>query len=64
MAVDRHGKKTKHKNMLKIMDFIDGSNSIVDSADKLNLFFEKVQTFIDELVKNQRVKKLILNFRN
>jgi aminopeptidase-like protein len=36
--------------MLKIMDCIDGTNSIIDIADKLKICFSDVKYFVDNLV--------------
>lgn len=50
LAVDRNRYLDLHRNMLKIMDCIDGTNSIIDIADKLKICFSDVKYFVDNLV--------------
>lgn len=49
LAVDRHKDLDLHRNKLRVMDYIDGTNSIVDIADKLDLPFSEVKQFVDDL---------------
>lgn len=49
LDVDRHRDLTLHRNMLKIMDMIDGSNSIADIALRLDLDFFDVLSLVDKL---------------
>jgi aminopeptidase-like protein len=62
MAVDRNRKLKEHQTMLKIIDLIDGTNSIIDITNILNLSFEKVKLFIDQLEKNELVKESYKKF--
>lgn len=57
IAVDRHRHLDRHRNMLKIMDMIDGTNSIVDIAEKLNLSFADVNQFVNQLLNKGIVCK-------
>lgn len=49
LAVDRHSDLVKHRNMLRIMDLIDGTHALCDIADKLELPQVEVQKFLDRL---------------
>jgi len=49
LAADRHRYLDQHRTMLKMMDFIDGSNSIIDIAEKLDLPFEDVRRWMNKL---------------
>jgi aminopeptidase-like protein len=49
VSVDRHRQLTAHRNMLRIMDCIDGSNSIAAIAERIALPFVEVRDFVDRL---------------
>ena len=55
-AVDRHRDLASHRNMLRMMDLIDGTNSIGEIADKLGLSPVEVETFVDWLKAAQLVE--------
>ncbi len=57
IAVDRHKNLDLHRNMLKIMDMIDGYNSIIDITMKLNLNFNDVYDFLEQLHNNSLISK-------
>lgn len=49
LAVDRHRHLTLHRNMLRIMDCIDGTNSVAAIASRLDLPVAEVRHFVDRL---------------
>lgn len=49
LAVDRNREPDLHRNMLKIMDYIDGTYSVVEIAERLNLPCRDVRRFIEKL---------------
>ncbi len=49
LAVDRHRNLASHRNMLRIMDLIDGTNSVGDIAEKLGLPQSEVRAFVERL---------------
>jgi len=49
LGVDRHHQLHLHRNMLRIMDCIDGTNSIADIADRLQIPFGSVYSFVEKL---------------
>lgn len=55
LSVNREKKLDIHRNMLKIMDMIDGKNSIFDISKKLKLNFDDVYDFIDALKINNLI---------
>ena len=49
LAVDRHRQPDAHRDMLRIMDCIDGTNSIVQIAERVQLPFAQVSRFVEQL---------------
>jgi len=49
LAVDRHQHLNLHRNRLKIMDCIDGTNSVHEIAERVGVPFAEVRGFIDQL---------------
>ncbi len=49
LGVDRHKNLAVHRNMLRIMDYIDGTLSIADIAEKMDIPFSEIRSFIDQL---------------
>jgi len=49
IAIDRNRDLGIHRNMLMIIDMIDGSNSIIDIAERLKLPFDFIKQFVDQL---------------
>lgn len=49
LAPDRHRALTKHRDALKIMDMIDGTNSLADIAHRLKMDYFQVRDFVREL---------------
>lgn len=49
VAVDRHREPGVHRNMLRIMDCIDGTNSVAAIADRVALPFAEVRSFVVRL---------------
>jgi aminopeptidase-like protein len=49
LAVDRNREPGVHRNMLRIMDHIDGTASLVEIAERVGLTFGEVRSFVDRL---------------
>ena len=49
LAVDRHRHLTAHRDQLRIMDCLDGTNSIAAIAARVRLPFAEVRHFVDRL---------------
>jgi aminopeptidase-like protein len=49
LAVDRHRQLTRHRDMLRIMDCIDGTNTIAGIAERVALPFPEVREFVERL---------------
>lgn len=57
IEVDRHKYLDLHRNLLKIMDMIDGTNSIFEISLKLNIDFEDVLNFCEVLYEKGLISK-------
>jgi aminopeptidase-like protein len=57
IAVDRNKNLNLHRNMLRIMDMIDGTNTLTDIAGKLDLDFTEVLDFTEKLYRNDLIGK-------
>lgn len=49
LCVDRHRNLTSHRQMLQMMDLIDGTNSVADIAERSQLPIEQVSKFLQSL---------------
>lgn len=58
VAVDRNRNLNLHRNMLKIVDMIDGCCSVFEISQKLGMGFDDVALFLDKLYQRSLIDKV------